>query len=52
MGYVKEQVAEDDQSVEGVIIALEDDQKLRWALISVPSISFYRYEVSFKLVKG
>jgi restriction system protein len=52
MGFVKEQIAEDDQTVEGAIIALEDDQKLRWALVSVPSISFYKYQVSFKLVKG
>lgn len=52
MGFVREQIAENDQTVEGVIIALEDDQKLRWALMSVPSISFYRYEVSFKLVKA
>src|SRR5712691_5674437 len=52
MGFVKEQIAEDDQNVEGAIIALEDDQKMRWALLSVPSISFYRYEISFKLVKG
>lgn len=52
MGFVKEQVAEEDQTVEGAIIALEDDQKMRWALLSVPSISFYRYEISFKLVKG
>ena len=52
MGFVKEQIAEADQTVEGAIIALEDDQKMRWALMSVPSISFYRYEVSFKLVKG
>lgn len=52
MGFVKEQIAENDQTVEGAIIALEDDQKLRWALLSVPSISFYRYQVSFKLVKG
>ena len=52
MGFVKEQIAEDDQTVEGAIIALEDDQKMRWALISVPSISFFRYQVSFKLVKG
>ncbi len=51
MGYVKEQIAEEDQAVEGVIIALDDDQKLRWALMSVPTISFYRYQVSFKLVK-
>lgn len=52
MGYVKEQIAEPGQVVEGAIIALEDDQKLRWALAAVPSISFYRYQVSFKLVKG
>lgn len=26
--------------------------ELRWALAAVPSISFYRYQVSFKLVKG
>ncbi|MDX2166328.1 MAG: endonuclease NucS [Deltaproteobacteria bacterium] len=52
IGFVKEQIAEDDQIVEGAIIALEDDKKLRWALLPVPSISFYRYEVSFKLVRG
>jgi restriction system protein len=52
MGFVKEQIAEPGQVVEGVIIALEDDQKMRWALLSVPSISFYRYELSFKLVKA
>ena len=52
MGFIKEQIAEADQTVEGIIIALDDDQKLRWALLSVPSISFYRYEISFKLVKG
>jgi restriction system protein len=52
MGYVKDQIAENDQTVEGAIIALDDDKKLRWALIAVPSVSFYRYEVSFKLVKA
>ena len=52
MGFVKEQLVENDQTVEGAIIALDDDQKMRWALVSVPSISFYRYEVSFKLLKG
>jgi hypothetical protein len=25
---------------------------MRWALVTVPSVSFYRYQVSFKLVKG
>jgi restriction system protein len=49
MGYVREQIAESNQTVEGVIIGLEDDQKLKWAIASVPSISFYRYKIDFKL---
>lgn len=49
MGYVREQIAESNQTVEGVIIGLEDDQKLKWAISSVPSISFYRYKIDFEL---
>lgn len=30
---------------------LDDNQRLRWALLAVPSISFYRNRVSFKLIK-
>ena len=36
----------------GAIIGLEDDQKLRRALAVTPSVSFYRYEVTFKLLAG
>ncbi|HQU18271.1 MAG TPA: endonuclease NucS [Fimbriimonadaceae bacterium] len=52
MGFIKAQVAEADQSVEGVVIALEDDPKLKYALMSVPAVTFYRYQVSFKLIPG
>ena len=52
MGYVQDVLAEPNQSVLGSIIALEDDQRIRRALAMVPSIQFYRYQVSFKLVKG
>lgn len=52
MGYVTEELADKGQKVEGVIIGFEDDQKLRWALSTVPSIRFYRYEVTFRLVEG
>ena len=52
MGYVKDQIAEPGQTIEGAIIAFEDDQKLKWALMSVPSVNFYRYQVRFKLIKG
>ena len=50
MGYVKEELAEPDQEVEGVIIGLEDDQRLRWAIAPVPAVTFYRYQINFKLV--
>jgi restriction system protein len=52
IGYVREQIAESNQTVEGVIIGLEDDQKLKWAISSVPAISFYRYKIDFKLEKS
>jgi restriction system protein len=52
MSYVKDELAEENQSVSAVIIAHEDDPRLRRALSQVPHIEFYRYEVSFKLRKG
>lgn len=51
MGYVKDALAEEGQTVEGAIVALEDDQRLRRAISMVPSIRMYRYEVNFKLVR-
>ena len=33
----------------GVIIALEDDIRIRRALAVAPNIDFYRYEVNFRL---
>jgi restriction system protein len=52
MGFVGEQLASEDQSVEGIIIGLENDPRLRWALVPVPSIRFYRYRVDFHLIPG
>jgi restriction system protein len=49
LGYVQDELAEEGQTVEGAIIALEDDLRLRRALAVVPSVAFYRYEVGFKL---
>jgi restriction system protein len=51
MGFVKDELAEKNQSVEGVIIALDDDTKVRRALSVTTGISFYKYQVSFKLLK-
>lgn len=52
MGYVGEVLAEDGQSVEGAVIALEDDVKLRRALQAISHVHFYRYKVQFTLVKS
>ena len=52
MGYVKEELAESNQTVKGIIIGLEDDQKIKRALQVAVGIDFYRYQVSFKLLKG
>lgn len=51
MGFVKEDLAEPNQAVRGVIIALEDDLRIRRALAVTPSIQFFRYQISFKLLK-
>jgi restriction system protein len=51
MGYVKEELAESGQSVEGVIIALEDDLRIKRALVVAAGIRFFRYQVSFKLLE-
>ena len=46
MGYVQEELAEDNQRVRGAIIALEDDLRIRqgsqWF---AANIEFFRYEV-------
>ena len=52
MGYVLDELAEPDQTVRGCIIALENDLRLQRALRVTANIDFYRYEVSFKLIKG
>lgn len=52
MGFVMQELAEKDQSVKGVVIALEDDKRLRRALIASQNIAFYRYQVDFKLLEG
>jgi restriction system protein len=51
MGYVKDELAEDSQTVKGVIIALEDDIRIRRALSVTNNIEFYRYQVTFRLFK-
>ena len=43
--------AEDNQQVKGIIIALDEDQRIKFALKVAPNIDFYRYEIKFNLIK-
>lgn len=52
MGYVFEELAESNQKVKGIIIALEDDLRIKRALSVATNIEFYRYQISFRLFKG
>jgi len=52
MGFATEMLAEADQKVRGMVIALKDDPKIQWALKALPTVDFYRYQIDFKLVKS
>jgi len=52
MGYVREVLAEPGQKVSGLIIAADNDQRLKRALLIVPEITFMRYQVDFKLQRS
>lgn len=52
MGYVLQELTDPGQTVKGVIIALEDDIRIKRALSVTNNITFYRYEVNFRLFKS
>ena len=53
MGYVQDELVEEGQTVKGTIIALTEDQRLRKAFSPLQgSVDFYRYEVTFDLIKA
>ena len=52
MGYVMAELAEPNQTVKGVIVALTDDLRIRRALAVAQNIEFYTYEISFRLNKA
>lgn len=52
MGFVKEELADDGQTVKGIIIALENDLRLQRALSVTQNIDFYTYKINFTLQKN
>lgn len=49
MGWVKRHLAEDGETVEGMIISLDAEPQLHYAIEAVPQISFMSYRVDFRL---
>jgi len=52
MGFAAQELAEPHQIVRGVIIALDDDRRIRRALAVTPNVAFFRYQISFRLIRG
>lgn len=52
MGWIKHNLAEDGETVEGLVIAQEGDDRLHYAISAVPGLSFMGYKVDFHLMPG
>ena len=52
MGYIKQEIATDEQSVKGLIIGLEDSVALKRAISINPEIEYRIYKISFELQKS
>ena len=44
-------VREDNQTVKGLIVAHEDDPRIRHALSMVQNVGFYTYKIHFELTQ-
>ncbi len=51
MGAITKTLLEGEQTVKGVIIAFEEDEEIKNALVMSDKIDYYRYELDFKLYK-
>lgn len=49
MGWVRAHIAANGQSVEGIVVAHEHDDRLRYAATAVPGLTILTYHVSFQL---
>jgi Endonuclease NucS len=49
MGWVRTHIAANGQSVEGIVVAHEHDDRLRYAAAAVPGLKILTYHVAFQL---
>lgn len=52
MGWVRAHLAEEGETVEGLIVATEGDSQLHYAVSAATAVSFKSYEVEFRLKDG
>lgn len=50
IGWVRQHLAEGGETVDGMVIALQGDDRLHYAISAVPGLSFMAYEVDFRLI--
>ena len=50
MGFIKDEVCQNNQTVKGLIIALDDDLRIKRALSVTQNINFYTYKINFELI--
>ena len=50
MGFIKDEVCQNNQTVKGLIIALDDDLRIKRALSVTQNIDFYTYKINFELI--
>jgi len=51
MGYVREHLSREEEDVRGLIIAGEENERIRYAMKDLENVEFMTYKVDFKLVK-
>jgi hypothetical protein len=49
MGYVRTHLAKPGQPVEGLIVAHDAEEALRYAVVAIPGLQLMTYEVTFQL---
>jgi RecB family endonuclease NucS len=50
MGWVRTHLATTEQAVEGLIVAHDSDDALRYAVSAIPGLRLMTYEVKFELI--
>jgi restriction system protein len=51
MGWISKNMVQEEETVRGIIISGENDEKLKYAISMIPNVAQYTYKVNFELHK-